>query len=60
MLGLQASETSELPKPAMQAIERRDLFLIEAIVFTIALTTMIINLVVDLIYAYLDPKIRYS
>lgn len=44
----------------IQAIERRDLFLIEAIVFVIAAMTMLINLVIDLIYAFLDPKIQYS
>jgi peptide/nickel transport system permease protein len=44
----------------VQAIERRDLFLVEAIVFVIASIAILINLLVDLAYAYLDPKIRYT
>lgn len=40
------------------AIERRDLPLIEACVFVVALMVILVNLVVDLTYAYIDPRAR--
>ena len=43
----------------LQAIDRRDLFLIEATVVTIAVLAIVINLLVDLAYTYLNPKISY-
>jgi peptide/nickel transport system permease protein len=43
----------------IQAIERRDLPVIEAAVITIAIMIVTVNLVVDLIYARIDPRIRY-
>ena len=42
------------------AITLRDLPLIRAAVLVIALMFVIINLVVDILYAFIDPKIRYS
>ena len=44
----------------IQAIERRDLPLIEACVFAIAIMIMVGNLLVDLAYSFFDPRIRYS
>lgn len=44
----------------IQAIERRDLPLIEAAVLTIAVMIVTVNLLVDLTYALLDPRVRYS
>ena len=44
----------------IQAIQRRDLPLIEATVFTVAMIVILTNLFVDLAYAYLNPRIRYS
>lgn len=44
----------------IQAIQRRDLPLIEATVFVVALLIIITNLLVDLAYAYLNPRIRYG
>ncbi len=44
----------------IQAIERRDLPLIEASVLTIAVMIVTVNLLVDLTYAILDPRVRYS
>lgn len=44
----------------IQAIERRDLPLIEASVITIAVMIVMVNLIVDLIYTLLDPRIRYG
>lgn len=44
----------------IQAIERRDLPLIEACVFAIAVMIIFANLLVDLAYTFFDPRIRYS
>jgi peptide/nickel transport system permease protein len=44
----------------IQAIQNRDLPLIEACVFAVAIMTMVINLVVDLSYRYLDPRIHFD
>jgi peptide/nickel transport system permease protein len=45
---------------AINAIERRDFTLIQADVLIVATLVVLINLAVDLTYAYLDPRIRYS
>lgn len=42
----------------ISAIERRDLPLIEATVLVVALMIITVNLLVDLSYSYLDPRIR--
>lgn len=47
-------------KLTIDAIERRDFAVIQASVIFVALTVIVINLVVDLVYAWLDPRIRYS
>ena len=44
----------------IDAIVQRDLPVITASVFVIALIVMIINLVVDLMYTWLDPRISYQ
>lgn len=44
----------------IQAIERRDLPLIEACVVVIAIMIVVVNLVIDLAYTLLDPRIRYG
>jgi peptide/nickel transport system permease protein len=44
----------------IQAIERRDLPLIEAAVVTIAVMIIVVNLLVDLTYALIDPRVRYA
>ena len=43
----------------VQAIGRNDFTLIQGIVMTIAVTFIFTNLLVDLLYAALDPRIRY-
>jgi peptide/nickel transport system permease protein len=45
---------------AIQAIQRRDLPLIQADVFVVALLVTLINLVLDILYAVCDPRIRYT
>jgi peptide/nickel transport system permease protein len=45
---------------ALDAIERRDFPVVQADVLLVAAAVVILNLVVDLTYAYVDPRIRYS
>jgi peptide/nickel transport system permease protein len=44
----------------IQAIERRDLPLIEASVIVIAVMIVTVNLLVDLTYSLMDPRVRYG
>jgi peptide/nickel transport system permease protein len=45
---------------AFNAISQRDYALIQGIVLFVALNFMVINLIVDLIYTLLDPRISYA
>jgi peptide/nickel transport system permease protein len=42
----------------INSIQRRDFVVIQGVVLTIALIYVLINLVVDLLYGVLDPRIR--
>jgi peptide/nickel transport system permease protein len=44
----------------IDAINARDLPVITATVFVVALMVMAINLAVDMVYTYLDPRIQYK
>jgi peptide/nickel transport system permease protein len=44
----------------VQAVSYRDYPTVQAIVFVMALVFLTINLVVDLLYGWLDPRIRYA
>lgn len=45
---------------AMQAIQRGDLFLMQAIVFVIALCIVLINIALDVIFKMIDPRINLN
>jgi peptide/nickel transport system permease protein len=45
---------------ALDAIERRDFPVVQADVMLVAAAVVVLNLVVDLAYAYVDPRIRYA
>ncbi len=45
---------------AMQAIQNRDFPVIQADVLLVAVAVVAVNLIIDLAYAYLNPRIRYS
>ena len=49
-----------LGKLVIDAINTRDLPVVTASVFAIALMVMTINLIVDLVYTWLDPRISYK
>jgi peptide/nickel transport system permease protein len=44
----------------IDSIFQRDYFLVQAIVLYIAIAVVLINLLVDLLYAVLEPRIKYS
>jgi len=44
----------------VQSVSRNDFTLIQAMVMMIAAAYVVINLVVDLLYAVFDPRIRYT
>jgi peptide/nickel transport system permease protein len=44
----------------LQAIQQRDYGIVQGVVLFISLIFMIVNLLVDLTYAYLDPRIRFQ
>ena len=45
---------------AIQAIEREDLILIQAIVFTAAVCVVLINIAMDFIYKLIDPRLKLT
>lgn len=47
-------------KYLLESVILRDIFVVQSVVLLFATTYVIINLVVDLSYAWLDPRIRYS
>jgi len=44
----------------VQAIQQRDYPLVQGVIFVVAALVVVINLLVDLCYAWIDPRIRYS
>jgi peptide/nickel transport system permease protein len=44
----------------IQAIQNRDFPLVQAAVLLVAVVFVLVNLLVDLLYVYFDPRIRYS
>jgi peptide/nickel transport system permease protein len=45
---------------AIQAIEREDLILVQAIVFTAAISVVLINIAMDFIYKLIDPRLKLN
>jgi peptide/nickel transport system permease protein len=43
----------------VQAVTRSDFTLVQALVLLVAVFFIVINFVIDLLYAWLDPRIRY-
>ena len=44
----------------VEAIHTRDFPIVQAAVFVLASIFVLINLLVDILYTYLDPRIKYS
>jgi peptide/nickel transport system permease protein len=49
-----------LGRSLVDAVTKRDYPMVQAIVLLIGTTFMLINLVVDILYAWVDPRIRYT
>lgn len=49
-----------LGQTAIQAIERRDLFLLQTIVLVVAVMVVVINVLVDVVYKAVDPRIKVA
>jgi len=47
-------------KLMLNAVYQRDYPLVQGVILVIALLFVLINLVVDILYAYLNPRIRYA
>jgi peptide/nickel transport system permease protein len=45
---------------AVQSIHMRDYLALQGVVLLVTLGVAVINLLTDLLYAYLDPRIRYG
>ena len=43
---------------AMQAIEREDLILLQAIVFSVGIMVVLINILMDVVYTVIDPRLK--
>jgi ABC-type dipeptide/oligopeptide/nickel transport system permease component len=44
----------------LQAIQNRDIAIVQAGVFVLAVSIVVINISTDVIYSLLDPRIRYE
>jgi peptide/nickel transport system permease protein len=48
-----------LGRLALDAVTRRDYPMVQGAVLLVALTFAVVNVIVDILYAYLDPRIRF-
>jgi peptide/nickel transport system permease protein len=48
-----------LGRLALDAVIRRDYPMVQGSVLLVALSFAVFNLIVDLLYAYLDPRVKY-
>jgi peptide/nickel transport system permease protein len=44
----------------VEAIKNRDYFVVQSSILIFALIFLVVNLIVDILYAYLNPRIRYA
>jgi peptide/nickel transport system permease protein len=44
----------------VEAINNRDILVVQGIVLVLAVVVVLANLITDLLYAVLDPRIRYG
>jgi len=45
---------------AYEAIVNRDFPVIRGVILTVSVVVVIVNLIVDIMYAYIDPEVRYK
>jgi peptide/nickel transport system permease protein len=44
----------------ISSLEKRDYMTVQGVLIAIGITFMLLNTLVDISYAYLDPRIRYD
>ena len=44
----------------VNSIGRRDYYVIQAIVLLIAVINVVINMIIDILYGFVDPRVRVS
>jgi peptide/nickel transport system permease protein len=44
----------------VQSVLRRDYPVIQGVILVIVLLYLVINLIVDILYTYLDPRVKYD
>lgn len=44
----------------IQAVNTRDMAIVQASVFIIAILVIVMNLIADILYRFLDPRIKYN
>ena len=44
----------------VQSVLRRDYPVIQGVILVIVLVYLVINLMVDILYTYLDPRVKYD
>ena len=49
-----------LGQTAIQAIQRQDLFLLQTIVLVVAVMVVIVNILIDIAYKAVDPRIKLA
>lgn len=49
-----------LGQTAIHAIERQDLILVQGIVFVVAIMVVVLNLIFDIFYKFIDPRIEFK
>ena len=59
MVTEQVFNLNGIGKLFVQAVTRSDFTLVQALVLLVAVFFIAINFVIDLLYAWLDPRIRY-
>ena len=45
---------------AILAIKQRDFYLIQTIVFVVAVMVVIINIAIDIAYKFIDPRVKLA
>jgi peptide/nickel transport system permease protein len=49
-----------LGQTAIQAIQRQDLFLLQTIVLVVAVMVVVVNILIDIAYRAVDPRIQVA
>jgi len=56
----QAFDVSGLGTALVQAFQERDLLVVQTLVLLYGVVFVVVNLLIDLAYVWVDPRIRYT